>query len=858
MIRNILNFFLAKELRLFLISMLFHFSLFFTTSNKITFLLSIILILTLYQYFKKLPLTLFYAFLILLPFAKGKGLSLTLIEKQFVKNGLFDITYLFPVYFSTFYFFGFYYLYFRDKFYKKYKAVNLNYNTKVIFTTFIMFILLLLPNAIKTSLYIPIIGSALQMLVLMLIMYIPFVIEKFDYKIEHIYLIISSSMIFQSTWIFMQTLKGGYLGKDIESLLPGFSGGIASSENSELLRLTGTFFESSILGTFLITNVALISIALLQNKVNNYKIKLICYLSLFSSFIAIFLTGSRALYLILFILVLVWIKKLNLRKNKKHIKSFLYKFAIHISVVAIASSLIVAPYIINRVSSINQVFSKHGGVAYRLELIEYSINMFKLQPALGVGINLSPYTLSTVFSNENYFVDPAYAHNIFFQLLAETGVFGLFLFLLLIFLIFKPVLNNKLELSEFHYAVLFFLISAQFYPIFINHMEIISYLFLYLGFASVYNQKKEHKQKPLIIIPFTLPWDWSADYQRQTALELVRRDFKVVAYMSNHAHFFLNIPKNKYPSIKNVEFYFPKYYIPFRRFEIIELINKFLSILIFNIMIFNQKKIIWVFDPIFYYFQYFFTNKISLYDCVDSHDPYYDDDERLLIIHSDFMFVNSSSLLNIHQKMRHDITLVPQGFNFKEFNKYSKKFVTIKNKVLTIGYIGGINKRLDFKILYPLIKNNPKWKFEFFGPIQFHKNDKRFETKKNITLLKNLSNVQFNIKKDKEKLIRKINSFDICLIPYDIRQKSNLYSFPMKVFEYFYLGKPVISTPIKELMLSKYNNLIFISNSVHGFEKIIKSIAENKWKKSFKDAQRKMSTENSWEFKVNKILGSLD
>ena len=81
----------------------------------------------------------------------------------------------------------------------------------------------------------------------------------------------------------------------------------------------------------------------------------------------------------------------------------------------------------------------------------------------------------------------------------------------------------------------------------------------------------------LIIMPFNLPWDWSADYQRQTCLVLNKENF-IVAYMHQHAHFFLKRKIYKSPKVKNIHFFTPKYIIPFRRFEFIEKLNQIICI----------------------------------------------------------------------------------------------------------------------------------------------------------------------------------------------------------------------------------------------------------------------------------------
>jgi len=363
------------------------------------------------------------------------------------------------------------------------------------------------------------------------------------------------------------------------------------------------------------------------------------------------------------------------------------------------------------------------------------------------------------------------------------------------------------------------------------------------------------KKNTLIIMPFTLPWDWSADFQRQTCLELAKRDLKVIAYMSDDAHFFLKKNIQKYQKIKNISFYIPKYYIPFRKFKFIEKINKYLSLLILSFKLRWKRKIIWIFDPQFYYFPNFFQNKTSIYDCVDFFGKEQENDELKLIKNVDKIFVNSQSLLNTHKSKKNEIFLVPQGFNQNEFEKNLKLLnKKKKHKKPIIGYVGGINYRLDYKLLINLISTNPQWDFSFWGPIQNYPGENLNNILKQITNIQQFPNVQFNSTKNKLELINAINNFDICIIPYDIKQKFNLYCYPMKIFEYFYMGKPVISTPIKELELSKFNNLVKIHNSYQDWENQIKKILSKPWSTKIYSQQKKLAIDNSWKNKVDAVL----
>ena len=134
--------------------------------------------------------------------------------------------------------------------------------------------------------------------------------------------------------------------------------------------------------------------------------------------------------------------------------------------------------------------------------------------------------------------------------------------------------------------------------------------------------------------------------------------------------------------------------------------------------------------------------------------------------------------------------------------------------------------------------------------------DKYRDTKRLIQELKSLKNI-YLVPRTKSRLVIKevIKNFDIGIIPYDVSHDFNRYCYPMKLFEYFYMGKPVISTPIDEL--KRFPKFVKIGESSIDWEKHIKSLLSMSWPVKYKEEQKKLAEENSWENKIeaiNKVL----
>jgi len=368
-------------------------------------------------------------------------------------------------------------------------------------------------------------------------------------------------------------------------------------------------------------------------------------------------------------------------------------------------------------------------------------------------------------------------------------------------------------------------------------------------------------KKNLIIIPFNLPWDWSADYQRQTCLTLHKNNL-VIAYMHAHAHFILKRENYKYPKINNIIFISPKYIIPFRRFQFIEKLNQLITILFISYYYGKNKNeiLLWIFDPLFYFYPFIkrLNNRIiSLYDCVDYHWSRNLEEnyririnEKKLILSTTYFIVNSCTLYLCHEKLRKPSYIVPLGFdrtNLVRNNSYSSAILPHTKPIIC--YIGAIDYRIDYLLLLHVIKKSPKLNFLFIGHIQT--NDMDIISKKQIKILFTYKNV-YHFEKIERKFIRNIlKQTDIGIIPYNIKYDLNKYCFPMKTFEYFYFGKPIISTPILELR--KFPSFIKIAAKPVDWQIALKELLENKWPRKYRLQQKKIALKNSWNKKIRVI-----
>jgi O-antigen ligase len=487
----------TPQLQLFSATLIYYASLYFSTSNRTFILLTFLYWLVVFQLTKSLKLSLFAGLVATLLFPKGRAFQLLLLPKESIERWvLFDISYFFPIYISDLFLGLLGYLYLRGK--RTTENIRLGLQKAKSFWWLFLFVIWVAIGG--TVSVIPEVGwlSTLQLVRMMILVGLPLLM--FAKQVPQLKKIIWSGsaavLLFESFWVFAQRALGGPLGKDIEVYLPGAQFGIRASENIGLLRTTGTFFEPSILGTFLLLQMVILLTLVLGKKKSHQPLKIVALIAIGAGSLALVFTGSRILYGVwLLLALLVW------RYWQTSIKAFMAKIPTKIltasAIIAIIIVASLAPYLARRIETLSDVFTQYGSATYRLEMMEYATRLAVESPLLGVGINLSPYYFASGFEGETFVFDPTYPHNLLFQLLAETGLIGAILFILFGFFAIRPFLLGLKTgiIKEYSLAAGVYLLCAMFYPIFLNHPELSSYFFLYVGLSVLNESRKINVKK---------------------------------------------------------------------------------------------------------------------------------------------------------------------------------------------------------------------------------------------------------------------------------------------------------------------------------------------------------------------------
>ena len=362
----------------------------------------------------------------------------------------------------------------------------------------------------------------------------------------------------------------------------------------------------------------------------------------------------------------------------------------------------------------------------------------------------------------------------------------------------------------------------------------------------------------LIIVAFHAPTTSGCDYATQT-IELLEKNNSTIGFVLGEPitwkDIFLSYRKKSIvEKIYQHTLFRPFFILPGQRIMVIKQMNYFINAMLLNIYVSlfhpQKKKYFWFFEPFFMpIFLPIFSSYITVFDCVDyffsTQQPFRS--HLLYSLHyAKHIFANSIALKNQMQRYRPDVSVVPLGFADRLFRYLRTKKIT-KHKTLRVGFIGGIDGRIDYSLLFQVATALPNVEFVFigtnhYGSVGFPPSVKRFFS---------LPNVHHQEEVAKSFIPEILSTFDIGIIPYNIKQSFNRFCFPMKLLEYFFVGIPVISTNIEEM--KEYQDLVIVIKTSQEMILAINRIKEQGWDKKKKLRQRTIALQHSWEHKIRTI-----
>lgn len=224
--------------------------------------------------------------------------------------------------------------------------------------------------------------------------------------------------------------------------------------------------------------------------------------------------------------------------------------------------------------------------------------------------------------------------------------------------------------------------------------------------------------------------------------------------------------------------------------------------------------IFWYYTPMALEFSGDYNPDIIIYDCMDElaafkfAPPEIIHLEKELLTRADVVFTGGQSLYEAKKHQHQNIHPFPSSIDKNHFGKARKKLKQPDDQKniegVKLGYYGVIDERFDYKLIGDAATLRPDWQFVLIGPV----------VKIDPEILPKNKNIHYLGGKSYDELPTYLSAWNVALIPFLLNESTRFIS-PTKTPEYLSAGKPVISTPIRDVVTpyGKKNLVSIVTNA---------------------------------------------
>ncbi len=213
--------------------------------------------------------------------------------------------------------------------------------------------------------------------------------------------------------------------------------------------------------------------------------------------------------------------------------------------------------------------------------------------------------------------------------------------------------------------------------------------------------------------------------------------------------------------------------------------------------------------------------------------------ERELLNMADVVFAGGPKIGRDKIKYNANTHSYGCGVDVKHFGTARSKSTEIPADVANLpgpvfGFFGVVDERMDYSLIAALADANPQGHVVIVGPM----------TKVDPATIPQRPNLHWLGGRDYQQLPSYVKKFDVCLMPFALNEATE-YINPTKALEYMATGKPIVSTPVEDVVL-QFSGVVKISKTSEEFIALCAEAAAKPDTMYIKRG-REMAQRNSWE-----------
>lgn len=212
----------------------------------------------------------------------------------------------------------------------------------------------------------------------------------------------------------------------------------------------------------------------------------------------------------------------------------------------------------------------------------------------------------------------------------------------------------------------------------------------------------------------------------------------------------------------------------------------------------QQRWIRWYYTPMMLPFSRDLPAACTVYDCMDELANFRFAPPQLTTLESelfdiaDVVFTGGYSLYEAKRHRHSNIHPFPSSIDRTHFSQAANARDPDDQADLPhprLGFYGVIDERMDLDLLRQVAEARPAWSFVMIGPV----------VKISPDDLPRLPNIRYLGQKSYDALPSYLSGWDVALMPFAVNESTRFIS-PTKTPEYLAGGRPVVSTPIRDVV----------------------------------------------------------
>lgn len=274
-----------------------------------------------------------------------------------------------------------------------------------------------------------------------------------------------------------------------------------------------------------------------------------------------------------------------------------------------------------------------------------------------------------------------------------------------------------------------------------------------------------------------------------------------------------------------------------------------------------QDFIAWYYSPMFLAKSWQLRPALTIYDCMDElaafkgAHPELRSREQELFRKAQLVFTGGQTLYEAKTKQHPSAHAFPSSIDKAHFGQARTAAPEPADQAgiphPRIGFFGVVDERLDIELVRELAAARPEWQFVIIGPV----------VKIDPATLPKGENIHYLGGKDYQELPAYLRGWDVATLLFADNESTKFIS-PTKTPEYLAAGRPVVSTPIRDVV-RPYGELglVHIAADAPAFEaaieKALQDEADPTWLKRVDQYLGTISWDQNWQGMVDLMQAEL-